>query len=206
MQQVFVDALEASDTESKKLTRSVLASYIMSHAEAWRNISARSALFSAIQRIVDEKRSSLFQTFIVEALDSTLPKSIGGTAIENKQYWTLVLKGLKARSVSDEALRLFARVLESSRTDDFVTSLRVEVRSALEDWILKAATSHQRCEIFETVSSVARTSDIVSKPRSCFCSLTDIELTGRNLSEPQTVAVLSAVCRPAAKCYQQRQR
>lgn len=162
VQQVFVDALQVTESESKKLTRTILTSYIVSHAEAWRNVSARSALISAVQRIVDEKRSSLFQTFITDALEPVSEHSLAGNAVEAEEYWSLVLKALRTRNLSDEAALLFTRVLKDSRTDMFISSLRAKVRSAMVDWVLKAASPNQRFEIFESASSVARAGEIVS--------------------------------------------
>lgn len=166
VQQTLVNAVETGDSEAKKATRTILLSYIVSHAEAWRSITARSILITMVQRIMDEKRSNLFQAFISEALDSETTTFPSATATESRNYWNLIFRSLKTRSTSDDSLQLVIRVLRDTREGVFSTSLRAEARGAVSDWILQTATHEQRIEIFEVASGLVRDRKVVGHDAS----------------------------------------
>lgn len=166
VQQILVNAVETGDSEAKKATRTILLSYLVSHAEAWRNMTARSILISMVQRIMDEKRSSLFQAFISEALDSETTIFPSATATETRNYWNLIFRSLKTRSTSDDSLQLVIRALRDTREGVLSTSLRAEARGAVSDWMLQMATHEQRLEIFEVASGLVRDSKVVGHDAS----------------------------------------
>lgn len=161
MQQVFVNALEAKDTDEKRLTKQSLVGFFVSHIVAWRSIPARTTLLSSIQRIADDKRSALLQPLLTES--SEISQSISSDdVVQDRDYWKLVLKGYKTRSISDEVLQTITNIVKGTKADTLAVSLRDETRNAIQTWVLPSCSPEQRTELFRTISDLVQDNATVS--------------------------------------------
>lgn len=158
VQQALFKAVQDQEHERTPLTRQNLLGFVISHAEAWHSIPARIGLFSTVQRLVEEKRTTLFQPFVTECTEKRSTFS-SEPEKEGTEYWKFVLKGLKARSLSDDAMQLAKQVLNTTGQETLEIALRAEFRRAIQSWMLPAANSAQRLVLYETILSLIERQD-----------------------------------------------
>lgn len=136
---------EPGVSKKKSLSHAVLC-YIASHAVAWSDVLARTALLASVRDIPDSGRTDLYKPLLKAEEQANVPQNV------LDEYAILVAEAfstLPKAGLQEDTLAAFLDTLQSRQTDNLAVALRKQARERVRLTLFKAFSPAQRLVLLE---------------------------------------------------------
>ena len=136
---------EPGVSKKKSLSHAVLC-YIASHAIAWSDVSARTALLASVRDIPDSGKVDLYKPLLKAEEQANVPQTV------LDEYAILVAEAfstLPKAGLQEDTLTAFLAALQSKQTDRLAVALRKQARERVRLTLFKAVSPAQRLVLLE---------------------------------------------------------